>query len=220
MSFIFIFCFGIILGEIFDFLVCEIPKVQNVECEKNFIIQGYAIKLLTGIIFIILFKRFEFSLDFIKYIVLFSVLIVSAFIDYNTQYVFFCVSVIGIISGVLFVIFDILNGEQIINVILSIIVPFIIIYTIMFITKRVKGIDGFGYGDIEIFLFLSLYLDLKLMILIMYLSVLLAGLVGIIRLIYHSNKKYVAFVPYILVATFITIIFHENIINYYLNLIK
>lgn len=220
MDFIIIFCFGIILGKVFNFLVYKIPNVENVECKSNFIRQGYIIKFLTGFIFIILFQRFGFSLNFIKYILLFSVLIVSAFIDYNTQYVFFCVSIIGIISGCLFIVFDIVNGEKILNIILSIIVPLIIIYTIMFITKILKDIDAFGYGDVEIFLFLSLYLELKLIILIMYLSVLLVSIVSSIKFICGNKQKYTAFVPYILTATFITVVFHEEIINYYLNLIK
>lgn len=189
-------------------------------CNKEIGVQHIIIEILTGTVFIILFRYFNFSLDFIKYIFLFSILIISAFIDYNTQYVFFNISIVGIISGVLFLILDILNGEKLLYIILGILMPLLIIGIIMFIVKKVKGIEGIGYGDLEIFLCLSLYLNLKITILIMYLSVILVSFAGGVKYICGQKTKYVAFVPYIFVATLISVIFHENIIKYFLILIR
>lgn len=252
MEFIFIFCFGTILGSFFSLCVERVPKGESIlypnshcfnchsqlkyydliplvsfiklkgkcrYCNEKIGIQHIIIEILTGIIFVILLKYFNFSLDFIKYTVLFSILIISAFIDYNTQYVFFSVSVIGIINGVLFLILDILNGEKILYIILSIIIPLVIIGAIMLTIKKIKRIDGIGYGDLEIFLLLSLYLNFKIILLTIYLSVILVGFVGIIKYIKGDRKRYVAFVPYISVATLISIIFHENILSYYLFLV-
>lgn len=188
-------------------------------CNKEIGAQHIIIEILTGTVFIILFRYFNFSLDFIKYISLFSILIISAFIDYNTKYVFLNVSIIGIIGGILFLILDILNGERVLYIILGILIPVLIIVTIMFIVKKVKGIEGIGYGDLEIFLFLTLYLNLKITILTMYLSVILVGFVALVKYIYGQKTKYVAFVPYIFIATLISVIFHEDIIKYFLILI-
>lgn len=251
MKFIFVFCFGTILGSFFSLCVERVPKGESIlhpnshctnchsglkyydlipilsfiklkgkcrYCNEKIGVQHIIIEILTGIIFIILIKSFDFSLDFIKHTILFSILTISAFIDYNTQYVFFNVSIIGIISGVLFSIIDIFNGGNILHIILSIVIPLVIIETIMFVVKKIKRIDGIGGGDLEIFLFLSLYLNLKIVLLIMYLSVILVGFIESIKYVYGKRKKYVAFVPYIFVATFISVIFHENIINYYLML--
>ncbi|MDO4534914.1 MAG: prepilin peptidase [Clostridium perfringens] len=253
MKYIFVFCFGIILGSFYSLCVDRIPKEESIlhpnshcnncnirlkwydlipllsfinlkgkcrYCNKRIGIENIAIEVLTGIVFVILFKYFNFSLSFIKYLVLFSILIVSAFIDYNTQYIFFKVSIVGVTSGFLFLILDILNNEKIQDIILRVLVPLLIVGIIMFIVKKIRGIDGIGYGDLEVFLFLSLYLSLKVMFLSMYLSVVLVSLIGIIRYIRGDRRKYVAFVPYISVATFISVVFYEDIINYYLLLIR
>lgn len=252
LKFIFMFCFGTILGSFFSLCVERVPKGERVlssnshctnchsqlkhydlipllsfiklkgkcrYCNEKIDIQHIIIEILTGVIFVILLKYFNLSLDFIKYIVLFSILIISAFIDYNTQYVFFSVSIIGIINGVLFLILDILNGEKILSIILSILIPLLIIGIIMFIIKKIKKMDGIGCGDLEIFLLLSLYLNLKIIILTMYLSLILVSFVGGLKYIYGQRTRYVAFVPYIFVATFISVIFHENIIRYFFMLI-
>lgn len=168
--------------------------------------------------FVVLLKYFNFSLNFIKYGLLFSILMVSSFIDYNTQYVFFNVSIIGIVSGVLFFILDILNGKEILSMFLKVIIPLFLIYGIMFIVKKIKKIDGIGYGDLEIFLILSLYLELRVVFLSMYLSILLVSCVAIIKYI-KNRQQYVAFVPYMSIATFVSVIFYEDIINYYLSLL-
>ena len=177
------------------------------------------IKILTGIMFVVLLKYFNFSLNFIKYGLLFSILMVSSFIDYNTQYVFFNVSIIGIVSGVLFFILDILNGKEILSMFLKVIIPLFLIYGIMFIVKKINKIDGIGYGDLEIFLILSLYLELRVVFLSMYLSILLVSCVAIIKYIKKNRQQYVAFVPYMSIATFVSVIFYEDIINYYLSLL-
>lgn len=252
MKYIFVFYYGIVLGNFFSTCVDRIPQEKSIlypnyccnncnsklkyynlipllsflnlrgkckNCNKNIGIQHVIIKILTGIMFVVLLKYFNFSLNFIKYGLLFSILMVSSFIDYNTQYVFFYVSIIGIVSGVLFFILDILNGKEILSMFLKVIIPLFLIYGIMFIVKKIKKIDGMGYGDLEIFLILSLYLELRVVFLSMYLSILLVSCVAIIKYIKKNRQQYVAFVPYMSIATFVSVIFYEDIINYYLSLL-
>lgn len=252
MKYIFVFYYGMVLGNFFSTCVDRIPQEKSIlypnyccnncnsklkyynlipllsffnlrgkckNCNKNIGIQHVIIKILTGIMFVVLLKYFNFSLNFIKYGLLFSILMVSSFIDYNTQYVFFNVSIIGIVSGVLFFILDILNGKEILSMFLKVIIPLFLIYGIMFIVKKIKKIDGIGYGDLEIFLILSLYLELRVVFLSMYLSILLVSCVAIIKYIKKNRQQYVAFVPYMSIATFVSVIFYEDIINYYLSLL-
>lgn len=160
MKYIFVFYYGMVLGNFFSTCVDRIPQEKSIlypnyccnncnsklkyynlipllsflnlrgkckECNKNIGIQHVIIKILTGIMFVVLLKYFNFSLNFIKYGLLFSILMVSSFIDYNTQYVFFNVSIIGIVSGVLFFILDILNGKEILSMFLKVIIPLFLI---------------------------------------------------------------------------------------------
>lgn len=181
MKYIFVFYYGMVLGNFFSTCVDRIPQEKSIlypnyccnnynsklkyynlipllsflnlrgkckNCNRNIGIQHVMIKILTGIMFVVLLKYFNFSLNFIKYGLLFSILMVSSFIDYNTQYVFFNVSIIGIVSGVLFFILDILNGKEILSMFLKVIIPLFLIYGIMFIVKKINKIDGIGYGDL------------------------------------------------------------------------
>lgn len=249
MSLILVFCFGTILGSFYALCIERIAKEESViypgsycrkcnnalvyydmipifsfinlkgkcrYCNESIGIQNILIEVLTGIIFIILFIYFGFSIIFIKHVFLFSILIISAFIDYNTKYVFSNVSLVGIGGGCIFLIVDILNGEKLSSIILSIIIPMALLLSIMVFTKKREGI---GNGDLEIFFLLALYLNLQSMILVMYLSIILVTLVEGIKRFLGYKDKYVAFVPYITVATFITVFFYNNILDYYISLI-
>ena len=102
MKYIFVFYYGMVLGNFFSTCVDRIPQEKSVlypnyccnnynsklkyynlipllsflnlrgkckNCNKNIGIQHVIIKILTGIMFVVLLKYFNFSLNFIKNII-------------------------------------------------------------------------------------------------------------------------------------------------------
>ena len=184
-------------------------------CKEKVSIQYPLIEFLTGIIFTIIYLRFGFGIEFIKYIFLMSILIISAVIDLKTQYVFFSVSLVGIVGGILFSIVEIFINKNISSVLLSIIIPLVILGVIILITRK---FDGMGIGDLEIFILISLYVSPKIVAVSLFLSIIFGGIVSAVIYLKGYRKKHIAFVPYIALGTFIAILFGENIFNWYLSI--
>lgn len=242
---IFIFMLGLILGSFFNVCICRIPNEQSIKyppsycgscgtilrwydllpvlswlflrgkcrcCKAKVSFQYPSIELFTGILFSILFYRFGLTLEFVKFAFLSSILLISAVIDYKTQYVFRDISLTGIVGGVIFTFIELFNDGSLTDVILSISIPVIIFGAVILISKKIEGI---GSGDLEIFTVIGLYIYPKTMVLVIFLSIILGGAISILKLIKGERGEHIAFVPYIAVATFISILFSNNIINWY-----
>lgn len=184
-------------------------------CGAKVSFQYPAIELLTGAIFSVLFLKFGLTLTFVKYAFLCSILLISAVIDYKTQYVFFSVSLTGIIAGVVFTVTELFMGRDLHNVVLSIAIPLLIFGGIILLTKK---FEGMGAGDLEIFIVIALFVTPKIMVVAIMLSILLGGAVSIVKLLKGQRGTYIAFVPYIALGTFIAILFSNEILSWYMSM--
>jgi leader peptidase (prepilin peptidase)/N-methyltransferase len=78
--------------------------------------------------------------------------------------------------------------------------------------------DAMGGGDIKLFAPIGLFLGLKMTVLALFLSFIVAGVVGIILLISKKKerKSAIPFGPFIVVATYITMMWGNQILDWYL----
>ena len=88
--------------------------------------------------------------------------------------------------------------------------------TIILLSKKIEGI---GTGDLEIFIVIALFLNPKMIFVAIFLSIILGGIVSIIKYIKAARREHIAFVPYIALATFITILYGNEILSWYIGLI-
>ena len=170
----------------------------------------------TAIIVTLLYIKFGLGINFVKFIILFSVLIISAIIDYKTMYVYFEVSLVGIIFGVIFGVVSIINGESILSVLISVGIPLVIIGLIMLLSRK---IDGMGSGDLEVLLYTALYLRPLQSVLTLILSIVLASIGVFIIFIVKRKLKDIAFVPYITGGTLLTVLFGNEMLGWYMSLL-
>lgn len=173
------------------------------------------VELITAFTFLITYMNFGISINTFKYIILFSILIISTFIDIKTKEVYFSISLVGFIFGIIFIVIDVFNGKPIKEGIISILIPLIIVGIIYLIAKR---FDGFGGGDLEVYLFIALYLTPKLIGLTIFFSIVLGGIFSIILLCMGKRKVQIPFVPFISLGAMIAILWGSNILNVYLSL--
>lgn len=175
------------------------------------------IELITGFIFLGMYINFGISINTFKYIILFSILLIEAVIDIKTKEVYFSVSLVGFIFGIIFSIIEIINGKPIIEGVLSILIPLIIVGIIYLLAKR---FDGFGAGDLEVYLFIALYLSPILMGLTIMFSIIIGGVFAIILLLMGKRKVLIPFVPFISIGTLISVLWGIDILNMYLATLK
>jgi leader peptidase (prepilin peptidase)/N-methyltransferase len=184
-------------------------------CGEKISIKYPVFEILTGMIFVLVYKQFGYSIETIKFIVFASYLIIVGFIDLNTTDVYFSTTIFGVITGVVFLIIDIFLGNAF----------FTYLYGAAFgagiISLIILTTGGMGWGDAEILGICGLFLGFKLSILTFFFSTILAGTIGVILIItkIKSRKDYIPFGPYIALAAFFAALYGKKFIQWYLAII-
>ncbi len=184
-------------------------------CKEKISAQYPLIELFTAILFVIMYLKFGVSLEFFKFVTFTAILLVIGIIDYKTQYIYFEVIVTGLIFGIIFLViaFFLEGNLELKNILLSTIIPSSFLALIILMT------NGMGWGDVELVFIIGVFLELKLNLLSLFISVILAGLYAIYLLLFKKKdrRQSIAFAPYIAVSAFITILFGNQILNWYFN---
>lgn len=184
-------------------------------CGQPISIQYPIIELLTGILTLGIFLRFGISFDTIYYLILTYVLVVISVIDLKSMLVpvkpCYFAMVLGIIlspftSSITFK-SSMLGASFGAGVILFIIETYYII----------AGKKGMGYGDANIMALVGAFLGWQKVFLTLFLASLMGATVGIFLIANGKSRKTpIPFGPYISLAAYITVLFGNNIISWYL----
>ncbi len=182
-------------------------------CKKPISFRYPFVELLTGVLFLLSFLIYGFSLNAFIYCIVSACLVSLAFIDLDETYIPDRFNIIIFACGLILLIFtrDISVLDRIIGL-FAISVP-------LFIIAKIS--DGMGEGDVKLFAACGLLLGWKLILLTMLVSSVVAALVGGMLLITKKadRKTAIPFGPYIAAAVAISYLFGGNIINWYLKLL-
>ncbi len=177
------------------------------------------IELLTGILFMLIYIDFGYDFLSLYYMVLISLLIIITFIDIDH----FIIPDKLILLGSIFAI--ILNfsglGISFIYGLKGAIVSGGLVLLVTLIIEFILKKEVMGGGDIKLYAMIGLFLGIKLSLLTVLLSIYIGGLYGIIVIIYNKIKKYefnsmIPFGPFISIAAVISILYGNNIIEFYI----
>lgn len=178
-------------------------------CNTKISMQYLLIEIFTGIMFLVLNHKYQFSFEFIKYSIFICFLIIVSVIDIKTKYVYFNTIFITIC---LRIIIFFLEGDKInfifYNYFLAGFIPALMISIIILIT------NGMGWGDVEVIFIAGLFLGIKLCLLLIFLSFFIGAIISITLMVakIKTRKDIIAFVPYIAVASIICIVYGEKIV--------
>lgn len=187
------------------------------KCSEKISIQYPLVELVNGIIYSGLYLRFGYTVDFFKFALLTSLLLVIGIIDFKTKYVYRGTTITGAVIGTGFLIFDWITIKEFpIDYFFGAIIGFAIIYII------VKVTGGMGEGDIEIAAICGLFLGIKSILLVLFLSFIFGGIIAILILILKlkGRKDEIAFGPYIVLGAMVTIFIGDIIIKWYTNFLS
>ncbi|MDS0525693.1 prepilin peptidase [Clostridium sp. SHJSY1] len=184
-------------------------------CNTNISARYPLIEFLNMALYLLIYLKFGLTLITIKYFLLASLLVVISMIDYDTQYIFTSTTVFGGVIGVVFLIIEVfIYKAEMKDYILGASMAFVIIGTIVFLTR------GMGEGDIELASVCGLFLGVKGIILGLFLSIMIGGIVGAIVLLLKLKKakEKIAFGPFIAMGTIVSLLYGAEIIKTYLSL--
>jgi leader peptidase (prepilin peptidase)/N-methyltransferase len=179
-------------------------------CGVKISIQYPMVELLTGILFLLLFHKFFITMEFIKYIVLVSLLIIITFVDIERQEIPDELILFGLVAGLLFNIYNIKTDM------VPGIIGFILGGGVFLIIAMVTN-GAMGGGDIKLMAVLGLFFGWKLIIMIALISFVIGAVVSLILIAakVKSRKDFIPFGPFISIAALLVIFYGTQIIQFY-----
>ena len=183
-------------------------------CKEKISIKYPLVEILNSCLYVLIYLRFGFTLDLFKFCMFASLLIVIAFIDFETKFIYNSTIIFGVISGIVFNALIWIKNKYIPwNYIVGAFIGFGIIYLIVILT------GGMGEGDVDIALICGLFLGIKGVIVTLFIAIILGGIVGAIILILKlkDRKAEIAFGPYLAIGGIISCLYGNYLIEIYLS---
>lgn len=185
-------------------------------CKSKISIQYSIVEFLTGLIYLIIYLIYGLSIQTLIYIILSSALIIIAFIDLNEQIVPDVISLPGIVIG--FIISFFVPYISFINSALGVVAGGGIILVIGLAGSVIFKKEAMGGGDVKLAAMIGAFLGWRYIIISLFLGFFLGALAGIVLILskIKSREDVVPFGPFIVLGSFITLLWGEQIISWYI----
>lgn len=212
------------LIPVFSFLFL---KGKCRKCGEKISPRYAVVEILTALVFAILFYKYgiERIADFIAAAFFMSVMIVVFFIDLEHMIIPNSLVITGLIGGVAASLYsafvnsmEIYGDDKWWNPLLGAGIGFGVLFIIGVVAYFFYGSDVMGGGDIKIFAPIGLFLGWKMTLVAFFISVVLAGFIGFILILLKikDRKTGIPFGPFIAAGTFLTYLFGQDLLNWYL----
>ena len=219
---------GLLVGEFVNWANKRLSENKAIftkgsfkEYKKQFS-PNYILMILTAIIYIALLYKFGIgdnfvsNLDLIKYVILTPMLLCTFIIDYKLQIIPNRLVLTMFEIGLIFTfLYGLSNIAISINMLLGMVVGGGIFLGITLLGGLAYGKEAMGLGDVKFMGALGLYFGWTNIIIISIVSFLIAAILSIIFLITKIKKvdEYMAFGPFIVLATILTIFVPYDVIT-------
>jgi leader peptidase (prepilin peptidase)/N-methyltransferase len=197
-------------------------------CDMRYKLKDVLIELLTGIIFILLLVKYGFTVEFIAYMYFMCILIMVFFIDIDYKIIPNELVIAGLAGGTFLVIYNLFKPVKIFgdrnwwNPILGALTGsgFLFIVAVLGIIIY-KSDQAMGMGDVKIFAPIGLFLGWKMTIVALILSIFAGGFTSLILIMLkiRDRKSTIPFGPFIVVSSFVTLMWGWDIVRWYMTTI-
>lgn len=187
-------------------------------CSQKISTQYPIIEFLNAIIYLILFYKFNLTINFIFYALISSTLIIITIIDLKKMIIPDSLVITLLILSLLHTALNYIIHKIPINFIDSI--GGLILASIIFLLIIVISRGGMGVGDATLIGALGFILGVKNILLTIFLSFILGGIISVFLLAtkLKTKKDPIPFGPFIVLGFMITLFFGENLIEWYMSI--
>ena len=186
------------------------------KCGEKISIRYPIVELITGLIYVSLFFIYGRSTLALIYAILSSALIIISFIDLDEQIIPDEISLPGIAIG--FIISFFVSYISYIDSLLGILVGGGIILLIALAGMAVFKKEAMGGGDVKLAAMIGAFIGWRYIALSLFIGFFIGAIVGIVLIVLKVKNKddLVPFGPFIVLGSFITILWGKNILTWYL----
>jgi len=183
------------------------------DCKEKIPMIYVWIELIGGLLFLLSYVLFGFSINFFISIIMISVLMIESISDIEQMIVIDRIWMIGIIPLIIFRVIE----KEILTYLLSSFILFALLYAISYIGSKVFKKEALGGGDIKLYIFIGFILTWQLGLL----SLFLASFFGLIYgMIFQRLNKIIPLVPFIACGVLISFLYGQHMIDWYLNFLR
>lgn len=184
------------------------------------------VEVLTGLTFLLLYRKYGISFDLLASVFIMSILIAVFFIDLDHRIIPDGLVLTGLAAGVMVIIFNaffpmkIMGGGKWWEPILGMFVGSVTLLIVGFIGMLIyKTDEAMGGGDIKIFAPIGIFLGWKMTFVALLMSIILAGVISLILVIIKvkDRKSTIPFGPFIVIGTLVTYLYGWDILRWYID---
>lgn len=179
-------------------------------CGAKISCQYPIVEALNGILYVIVFMANGISLQSVIYCLMASALLVISVVDWRTFEIPVACNIFLLALGVVLCIIDFKN---ILEHLIGLVVVSALLYVLYFLSAG-KAIGG---GDVKLMGAAGLILGWKLILLAFFLGCVLASVIHVIRMKAFGAKKVLAMGPYLSAGIYITALWGNGMIGWYLH---
>jgi prepilin signal peptidase PulO-like enzyme (type II secretory pathway) len=183
-------------------------------CKSKIPICHLLLELIGGALFSISFLIYGFSLELAIVLIFISVFIIESISDQKYMIVLDRIWIIGIIPVIAI---RIIQGEFF-TYLISSAALFSILFLIAYLSQKIYKKDALGGGDVKLFIFIGFILTLGQGLLALFLTSLFGFIYGMIKL--RTKHQEFPLVPFIFLGVMISYLYGQDIINWYLSLLR
>ncbi|AKL96349.1 type II secretory pathway, prepilin signal peptidase PulO [Clostridium aceticum] len=182
-------------------------------CHGNIKLRYPMIELFTGVVYLVLGYKFYTDIQLLKYLFLFSVLIVIFFIDLQHKIIPDGLVIIIMMWGIIWQFFT--PEISWVNAIGGALLGGGTLLVLALITE-----GGFGGGDIKLMFAIGMYFGVLHTLLTLFLAFITGGLFGIVLILMkgYTRKDFIAFAPFLILGIVMSILCGDFIIRLYRSL--
>jgi leader peptidase (prepilin peptidase)/N-methyltransferase len=184
------------------------------------------VELLTAAIFAALFAKYGFTVPFIAFSYLMTLLVAVLFIDYDHRIIPDGLVIAGIIGGIALVVYhcirplpEIYGGPEWWTPVIGFFSASGFLLVVALVGGLIYGSDeAMGMGDVKLMAPIGLFLGWKLCLTALFIGVVSAGLVSLFLILtkLRKGKDTIPFGPFLVAGAFITVLWGWDLLNWYL----
>lgn len=224
-----VFAAGLAVGVLVNALIYCLPREERLSCNVPVVSLRYlTVELITGVVFVLLYQRYALSVEFILFSYLLSILVAVFFIDLDYRIIPDELVIAALAGSAAAFIYNLFRpfgvyGDRAWWNPLAGILPgagFLLLVAIIGILVY-KSDEVMGMGDVKIFVPVGIFLGWRMCLLSMFLSLLSGGMVSLFLIVagIKKRKDAIPFGPFIVIATFVVILWGWDIVKWYFKLV-